>query len=119
MIRRDVTIRAPAAMAASPPAPPLTAEDENLLLRADIRRLESEALTRDVALETVGTLLACAISQLLDDCDYPVEEIVWERELVRRMQMQKPHVEVRETVGGDTAAKLTFRESVSVGVGDA
>jgi hypothetical protein len=70
-----------------------------------------------VALETIGTLLACAISQLLDDCDYPVEEIVWDRELVRTMQARNPHVEVRETVGGDTAAKLTFRDSVSIGLG--
>lgn len=118
-MRRDVTIRAPVAVAAVAATPALTAEDENLLLRADIRRLESEALTRDVAIETVGTLLACAISQLMDDCDFPVEEIVWERELIRRMQEQKPHVEVRETVGGDTAVRLTFREAVSVGIGDA
>lgn len=116
----DVTIKVPSAATTTVALPlddVVTVEDENLLLRADIRRLESEALTRDVAVETIGTLLACAISQLMDDCDYPVEEIVFTREHVRRMQARKPHIELRETVGGDTAAKLAFRDGVSVGIG--
>ena len=113
----DVTIFAPSAVASAGDLP-VTPEDENKMLRATIMRLEREAMTRDVAIETIGTLLACAISQMLDDCDFPVEEIVWEREMVRKMQERNPHVEVRETIGGDTAARLTFRGSVSIGVGE-
>lgn len=93
----------------------MTAEEENVLLKAQISQHEMEAVTRDIAIETVGTLLACAITQLLEG--YDLDEITFERELVRKMQDQKPHIEVRETVGGDTAAKLTFRESVSIGIG--